>query len=214
MRDFPFFDTEYGIASLLLKEIPYKGEAYIRILDVREGCFEELVKECVSFCRMCGAEHVYAADHEKLEAWPLYTAILEMRGTAWVDPAKLKHIFPVTEATIGQWRQLHNERLRAVDCSATLTSKEEKQILESGGAYFVHEAGELLGLGWISDGELKTVVAVKKGAGEAVMHTLMSIIEGEPMMLEAASTNERAIRLYEKLGFIKTAIKTHWYRVL
>lgn len=214
MRDFPIFDTEYGVASLFLKEIPYKNEAYIRILSVQEGHFKEHLKECVSFCRMCGAERVFAADHPLLESYPLHTSLLEMRGTAWVDPAKLKNLFPVTEATVNQWRQLHNERLRSVDCSATLTSKEEKQILESGGAYFIHDNGQLLGLGWVQDSELKTVAAVQKGAGESVMHTLMSLIEGAQMTLEVASTNERAIRLYEKLGFLTTAEKTRWYRVL
>lgn len=214
MRDFPIFDTEYGIASLYLKEIPYKNEAYIRIRTVQETFFEEHLKECVAFCRMCGAERIYAADHEKLEAYPMHTSIVQMQGTAWVDPQQLKNLFPVTEATIEQWRQIHNEKLRVVDCSATLTSREEKGILESGGAYFIHDNGELLGLGWIKDGELKTVAAVKKGAGEWVMHTLMSLTEGEQMTLEVASTNERAIRLYEKLGFLKTAEITKWYRVL
>lgn len=214
MRDFPFFDTEFGIASLFLKEIPYKNQAYIRIRQVQPGQLEDHLKECVSFCRMCGAEQIYAADHEGLQAWPHAFSLLEMRGTAWVDTERLKNLFPVTEETVGQWRQLHNERLRSVDGSATLTSKDEKQILESGGAYFVHEEGELLGLGWVAEGELKTVASVKKGEGEAVMHTLMSLMEGDQMTLEVASTNERAIQLYEKLGFIKTTIRTSWYRAL
>lgn len=214
MRDFPIFDTEYGVSSLFLKEIPYKQEAYIRIRTVQEGFFREHLEECVSFCRICGAEAVYAADHEALAEYPLSASILEMRGTAWVDKEKLKHLFPVTEATVGRWRQLHNARLRTVDCSATLTSKEEKDILDSGGAYFVHDSGELLGLFWVRDNELKTVAAVKPGAGEAVMHTLMSVLEGESMTLEVASTNERAISLYERLGFLKTAEKTRWHRVL
>lgn len=214
MRDFPIFDTEYGIASLFLKEIPYKNEAYIRIRDVQEAYFGEHLKECVSFCRMCGAERVYAADHEILEAYPLAFSILEMRGTARVDPEKVKNLFPVTEATVSQWRQLHNEKLRGVDGSATLTSKEEKEITESNGTYYIHDQGELLGIGWVEDPELKTVAAIKPGAGETVMHTLMSLMEGDQMCLEVASTNERAISLYNKLGFLPVAERTRWYRVL
>lgn len=214
MRDFPIFDTEYGIASLFLKEIPYKSEAYIRIRDVREEHFEDHLKECVSFCRMCGADRVYAADHEKLEAYPLAFSILEMRGTAWVDPDKLKNLFPVTEDTVAQWRQIHNEKLRNVDGSATLTSREEKDILAAKDTYFIHDNGELLGIAWVEDSELKTVAAVKPGAGEAVMHTLMSLVEGTQMALEVASTNARAISLYKKLGFLVTGEKTRWYRVL
>lgn len=214
MRDFPVFDTPYGIASLFLKEIPYKKEAYIRIVTVEGDCFEEHLKECVSFCRMCGAERIYAADHEKLETYPLAFSLLEMRGTAWVDPDKLRNLFPVTEASVGQWRQIHNEKLRGVDGSATLTSREEKDILDGNGAYFIHENGELLGIGWVEDPVLKTVAAVKPGAGEIVMHTLMSLMEGDQMQLEVASTNEKAIRLYEKLGFLKTGERTRWYRIL
>lgn len=213
MRDFPIFTTEYGVASLFLKEVPYKNEAYIRIRDVQEGFFEEHLGECVSFCRMAGAERVFAADHDGLEAYPYALSIYEMRGRAWVDQEKLEHLFPVTEATVGQWRRICNEKMRPIACTATQTSKDEKEILE-GGAYFVHHAGDLLGIGWVRDAELLAVAAVKPGAGERVMHTLMSLIEGADMTLEVASTNERAIRLYEKLGFVKTAEKTRWYQVL
>ena len=40
---------------------------------------------------------------------------------------------------------------------------------------------------------------MKPGAGERVFYTLMSLVEGADMTLEVASTNQRAIRLYEKL---------------
>ena len=213
MRDFPIFTTDYGVSSLLLKEIPYKSEAYIRIRDVSGDFFEEHLAECVSFCRMAGAEHIFAADDARLTAYPLHTSIYEMRGTAWVDREKLANLFPVTEPTAARWRQICNERMRAIDCTATQTAQDEKEILSSGGAYFVHRDGELLGIGWVKDCELLAVAAAKPGAGETVMHTLMSLVEGIPMTLEVASTNERAIRLYEKLGFVKTAEKTRWYEV-
>ena len=213
MRDFPIFTTEYGVSSLTLKEIPYKKEAYIRIRDIQEGFFEEHLAECAAFCRMAGAERIFAAGHAQLEQYPLHAAILEMRGTAWVDQEKLANLFPVTEATVERWRKLCNERFREVDCDSTLTAKEEKEILSSGGAYFVHQDGELLGVGWVRDPELKLIAAVKPGAGEQVMHTLMSLMEGAQMTLEVASTNERAIRLYERLGFVTVGERSRWYQI-
>ena len=45
------------------------------------------------------------------------------------------------------------------------------------------------------------------------MHTLMSLMEGELMVMEVASTNTKAIALYERLGFLKTAELTRWHRV-
>lgn len=213
MRDFPVFTTDSGVSSLVLREIPYRQEAYIRIQDVQPEGFGEHLRECVSFCRMAGAERIYAAGHPALEDYPLHTAVVEMRREAWVDPEKLKNLFPVTEATVSRWRSIYNEKMGTVDNAGTLESREETRILESGGAYFVHDAGELLGIGWLEDCKLLAVAAVKKGAGEEVMHTLMSLVENSPMTLEVASTNARAIRLYEKLGFLKTAEISRWYTV-
>lgn len=214
MKDFPVFTTEYGVASLTLKEIPYRQEAYIRVQDVQPGQLKPLLEECVSFCRMAGAERVYAGGYADLDAWPLYTVLYEMRGTAWRDPEKLESLFPVTEATVSRWRRLHNERMRGVDNAGTLEARDEKRILESGGAYFVHREGELLGIGWLENGKLLAAASVRPGAGERVMHTLMSLAEGSQLILEVASTNEKAIRLYEKLGFWKTAEIFRWYQVL
>ena len=214
MKDFPVFTTDYGASSLILREIPYRQAAYIHIQDVQPEGFEEHLRECVSFCRMAGAERIYAAGHDLLEKYPLYTAVCEMRGTAWVDREKLEHLFPVTEATVSHWRGMMNERLRGVDNAATLTAFDEKKILESGGAYFIHHDGELLGLGWMDDTKLLLLAGVKPGAGERVMHTLMSLVEEADMTIEVASTNDRAIGLYERLGFMKTREILRWYRIV
>ena len=211
MKDFPVFTTEYGAASLVLKEIPYKQTAYITILDSLEP--EALLAECVSFCRVCGAERIYAAGHAQLERFPLHTAVWELRGEAEPDPELVAHLFPVTEQTVTRWRTIYNERMRGVDNAATLEARDEKEILASGGAYFVHQDGETLGIGWISGGELLAVAAVKPGAGARVMHTLLSMMPGQPLKLQVASTNQRALRLYEKLGFIRTRSVRGWYRV-
>lgn len=213
MRDLPFFITDNGVADLILKEIPYKQTAYIRVREAQPGELELLIGECRSFCRMAGADHIYATGHPELERWPLYTEVLAMRGTAWVDREKLCSLFPVTDQTVTQWRKIYNERMESVHNSATLETRDEKRIVESAGAYFVHENGELLGIGWLEDTALLAVASVKTGAGEKVMHTLMSLVEGAVMSLEVASTNGRAIKLYEKLGFLPVASVSRWYDV-
>ena len=213
MKDIPMFTTDYGVASLVLKEIPYRGQAYVRVLDVQPGQMPELVAECVSFCRMVGADVVYATGQDDLAQWPVYTSVYEMQGDALIDWEKTENLFPVTEQTVTRWREIYNERMRGVDNAATLESRDEKRILESGGAYFVHRQGELLGIGWLDEGKLLAVASAVPGAGERVMNTLMSLDEGGRLCLEVASTNERAIRLYERLGFIKTREISCWYRV-
>ena len=214
MKDFPVFTTDWGVSSLILREIPYREEAYIHIQDVQPEGFEEHLKECAAFCRMAGADRVYATGTQLLQAYPEYMSVYEMRGMAWVDPEKMVNLFPVTEQTVGRWRSLMNERLRSVDNAATLTAFDEKKILQSGGAYYIHRSGELLGLGWMEDTKLLLVAAVKPGAGETVMHSLMSLVEGADMTIEVASTNDRAIRLYEKLGFMKMREVVKWYKIV
>lgn len=210
MKDIPFFTTDYGVASLMLREIPYRQEAYIQVQDVQPGQTEALIRECMAFCRAAGAEKIYwsagAAEGQ------LHALIYEMRGTAQVDKEKIENLFPVTEQTVSQWRQIYNQRMAQVDNAATLTEADEKRILETGGAYFIHQAGKLLGIGWLEGEKLLTIATVETGAGERVLNTLLSVVEGASITLEVASTNEKAIRLYEKFGFLKTREIRRWYQ--
>ena len=214
VKDFPVFQTETGVSSLILKEVPYRSTAYIHIQDVQPEGLEDHLAECVSFCRMVGADRVYATGHDALSQYPCYMHLLEMRGTAWVDPCLLRSLFPVTEQTVARWRQIYNSSMRRVDNARTLEGRDEAQILYSSGAYFIHEEGKLLGIGWMDDTKLLAVAGAVPGAGQRLMHTMMSLVEGADMTIEVASTNEKAIRLYEKLGFLRTKALCTWYTVL
>ncbi|MDY4222972.1 MAG: hypothetical protein SOX71_10830, partial [Candidatus Faecousia sp.] len=78
MKDFPVFPTSHGAASLTLKEIPYRQEAYIQIQSTQEP--ELLLEECIGFCAACGAERIYASGDACLERYPLHTSIYQMKG--------------------------------------------------------------------------------------------------------------------------------------
>ena len=110
MRDIPFFTTEYGVASLVLKEIPYKGVAYITIQSSMQT--EELLKECVNFCKMAGAEHIYATGSALLEQYPFYTTVIKMQQLRDKLPKGNGCLLPVTEETAEQWRSIHNEKMQ------------------------------------------------------------------------------------------------------
>lgn len=211
MKDFPMFTTEYGVASLVLREVPYRQEAFVTVQSTQQP--EELIRECISFCRICGAEKIYARNHEFVEQYPLHCIIYEMRGPVEVDESKVANLWPVTRETIGKWREFLNEKMRPIDNSGTLVKQGEQEILDTGGAYFVHREGKLLGAGWLVDDELLLIAAAENGMGEQVLHTLLSATCPEQLRLDVVSTNERAIRFYEKMGMIKTAEKRHWYQI-
>lgn len=210
MKDFPVFPTQHGAASLILKEIPYRGEAYIRIQSTQEP--EALLKECIDFCVACGAERVYAAGHEALEAYPLHTSVYRMVGTIQLREEEIPSMFPVTEQTAGRWREYYNQRMKQVDNAATLESRDEAGIAQ-GNAYFVHRNGTLLGIGWMEENKLRAIASLQSGAGETLCRAMQSLIPQQQMTLEVASTNQKAIALYERMGLIKVEELSRWYRV-
>ena len=125
------FDTDTGVSTLLLKEVPYKQIAYVKVQSVQPGGLREHLKECVSFCRMCGAERVLAQGHSELTDYPVYCSVLDMRlAVSEREPPAM--VFPVTEQTVRRWRDIYNEKMASVDNAATLTAFDEKEILSSG----------------------------------------------------------------------------------
>ena len=211
MKDFPVFPTQHGAASLILKEIPYRGEAYIQIQSTQEP--DALLEECIHFCAACGAERVYAAGHDILEvAYPLHTSIYRMTGTIQLHEEEIPAMFPVTEQTAERWRECYNQRMKNVDNAATLESRDTPNIVQ-GNAYFIHRNGTLLGIGWIEGNKLRAIASMQPGAGEALCRAMQSLIPQQQMTLEVASTNQKAIALYERLGLIKVEELSRWYRV-
>lgn len=212
MRDFPVFTTEYGVASLVLKEIPYQQTAYVIIRDSLEP--EKLLEECVSFCRVCGAEKVYATGHEMLEQYPFYTAMWEMRCMTQTLPETDAALFPVQEKTLEQWRSIYNEKVKKVPNGAWMSAADGKKMLQKGDGYFIHRSGDLLGIGRAGDGVIDWVASVQPGAGEAVVAALGTLLTEETAVLTVASTNQKAVQLYERLGFFRSKEISRWCRVM
>ncbi|MBR5021827.1 MAG: GNAT family N-acetyltransferase [Oscillospiraceae bacterium] len=211
MRDFPVFTTENGAASLVLREIPYRGVAYITLQDTQNP--KELLAECVDFCKIAGAEKIYATGHSWLERYPVYTSVVKMQRLREGLTESGAALFPVTEKTVEQWRSLYNAKMQNVPNASTMTRMEVSEFLKKGGGYFVHKDGELLGIGIAREDKIEAIASTKPGAGETVLLALCSALFSENVVLEVAFNNERAIRLYERLGFLKTELLRTWYDV-
>ena len=212
MKDIPVFTTEYGAASLFLREIPYRKRAHIKLQASQEP--EKLLEECVSFCRACGAEWIDAAGDPYLEKYPLITAIVAMQCRKDTIPETDACLFPVTEKTVDKWLEIYNTRMAEVPNAAYMDSRDGKELLKTGDGYFVHGNGELLGIGKAAGDFIDTVISVRPGAGETVVRALASVLTEDTVRLWVASANTRAIRLYERMGFVATKELSRWYRIL
>ncbi len=211
MRDIPVFTTENGVASLVLREVPYRAEAYITLQDSQNP--EGLLKECVDFCRAVGADRVYAKGNAILEGYPMHTAIWKMQRRKDGLPSSDAALFPVTEETIDRWRSLYNEGMKAVPNAATMTREDGRKLIARGAGYFVHRSGELLGIGIAAGDTVEAIISVKRGHGADVMLALCSVLFSENIHVEVASVNSPAFKLYEKLGFTRTVELSRWYSV-
>ena len=211
MKNIPVFSTEFGVGSLILREIPYKQIAYVRIESSETP--GEFVDECRQFCRMAGAERIYATGHAFLESYPLHTRILRMSADTCSLPDTDAALIPVSEECLGQWLQIYNERMFAVDNAAFKDSADGKTLLKNGNGYFVHRGEKLLGIGIAGGDTIDAVISVEPGAGRDVLLALNHAISGEQVILDVAATNSRAIALYEKLGFMAVRELSRWYDI-
>ena len=74
--------------------------------------------------------------------------------------------------------------------------------------------GQLLGIGMASDERIDCIASVMHGKGRDIVCALVHALMCDRVILEVASTNSRAIKLYESLGFIKTSEVSRWYKII
>ena len=113
-------------------------------------------------------------------------------------------------------KELSNSKSLSTKCSILCDKipAEEKTLLDSGDGYYIHRNGQLLGIGRASGDTIDLVIAEQSGAGKDVVLALASLLTADTVRLTVASANLRAVRLYERLGFIPTKELSRWYRIV
>ena len=211
MKDIPFFTTENGVATLILQEIPNNEKAYICICDSKRP--DAFLKECCDFCRAAGAQTIYADGISNSEVYPHYTDILQMQGSVRKIPETQAELVSVDAETIGSWRQLYNDEMKNVPAAFYMSHKRAEEILKKGTGYFVYFHDRLLGIGVVDGNKIECIIALAPGTGKDVFSALCRALRGEDIALEVASENKRAVRFYEKMGFVSTDVKYRWLKV-
>lgn len=113
MKDIPVFSCPDGIATLILREVPFRGEGYILVRGrVRHP--EGLLAECTGFCRAAGAERLFAAGEADFSGYPAAIRILGRSAPreSLLPAPEAVRLVPVTEETAADWAREYNARFR------------------------------------------------------------------------------------------------------
>ena len=212
MKNIPVFTTPHGVATLVLREIPYSAKAYILPQSVFTDT-AQLVQECAEFCRAAGAEQVYAKLDTAIEGAVFQCEVWELQHSGELPRAERElELTPVNEANCEDYRRLYNEKFAHVDNAAYCERADAVKLAEEGGWLYVQE-GEVLGLGQVQGDELRAIATARKGLGFDLAIALMKKLQTDSIRLQVASSNAPALGLYERLGFEKTAVRSRWYRI-
>lgn len=209
MRNIPDFTCEHGVATLILREIPVKEEAYCLVRWVQAGEKTALLEECRRFCRMAGAERVYATGVQ-LSKEPAFR-ILRMTAPHPNPEEQTACLWPLLSENWESYKTLYNQAMRSVSGARSLEDRDKDRLLQAGGCYFVHREETLLGLGQVEGNKLLSLVSCVPGAGQKVAETLLCLSSEELVELTVADTNERACRLYKRMGFLPVGVEEIWY---
>lgn len=212
MKDFPFFTTQSGVAGLTLKEIPYSGCAYITIHQAHDP--QALLQECLDFCVALGAKAVYASGHESLEQYQFHTSVVSMGCLREQLENTEAALVSLSQERIPEFCRIYNEAMKDVPNASFLSQREAEKILQKGTGYFVYSNDQLLGIGVAGGNRIDAIVAVASGYGKTVLLALNQVLNGQRAEVEVASENYRAVRLYEKLGFVNAGELSRWYKIL
>lgn len=211
MRNIPDFTCEHGVATLILREIPVKEEAYCLVRWAQPGEEPALLEQCRRFCRMAGAQRVYATGVE-LSQEPAFR-ILRMTAPRPAEQDQSLCLWPLLGENWETYRRLYNEAMVSVSGARLLEDRDKDRMLQAGGAYFVHRDEKLLGLGQVEGNKLLSLVSCVPGAGQQVATALLHVISEDVAELRVADNNERACRLYRRMGFVPVGIEETWYEL-
>ena len=201
MKDIPIFTATNGMASLILQEIPYRREAFVQVRAVFTR-LDALLQECAAFCRMAGAERVFATGSADFSAYRLHARLMEREISADRLPSVEAKAIPTED---GEWLSCYRDAFRHVPAARTLKQMEH--------CYWIEEKGERIGLGQIIEGELRAVASLQKGAGVRCVCALAAVSTAPTIRLLCAMENEPAMSLYDRLGFSHGVIKEIWHQI-
>lgn len=216
MKDIPVFTGSHGIATLVLAQIPWSGCGYVLVRSVWDGA-AAFLEECLGFCRACGAERVYASwELETLPAEHAYDMIrMEIEKKALPDTPFVE-VEDLTEENSEVFLEIYDRCFRAVPGAASYSAKVTAKLLGEEKAYLSRVDGQYAAIAEISEKRLEAVAVLPehRGLGYRLTRTVLEKVPSTTIELKVASTNTRAVGMYERLGFAPSGTLSRWWKLM
>lgn len=217
MKNIPMFTSSYGLATLILKEIAWNGRAYVLVRSVWNDQTAALLDECRSFCRAVGAEEIYASwDAEELPAEHAWDMIdMACPKSALPAPRQTVELEQAAPETAEDYLRIYNQCFRDVPAAASYDRKSLEPLYGEELIWLAKVRGQYAAVAEISKEGLEGIAVLPefRGLGYDLAAAVLRMVPSTEVRLKVASTNVRARRLYDRLGFAETGISRRWYRL-
>lgn len=217
MKNIPMFTSSCGLATLILKEIAWNSRAYVLVRSVWNDQTAALLDECRSFCRAVGAEEIYASwDAEELPAEHAWDMIdMACPKSALPAPRQTVELEQATPETAEDYLRIYNQCFRDVPAAASYDRKSLEPLYGEDLAWLAKAKGQYAAVAEISKEGLEGIAVLPefRGLGYDLAAAVLRMVPSTEVRLKVASTNVRARRLYDRLGFAETGISRRWYRL-
>lgn len=215
MKDIPIFTGTHGIATLILSQIPWSGCGYVMVRSVWDDA-KAFLEECLGFCRACGAERVFASwETEELPVPHGYDMVLLTMKKSELPEAEAVELEELTEENSEAFLEIYNSCFQNIPNAAAYGKKDIQRLLGEETAYLV-KRGEYAAMAEISKEGLEAIAVLPqyRGLGYGLAVTVLQRVPSLTLKLKVASTNTRAMALYDRLGFEKTKTISRWWRLM
>lgn len=200
MKDIPIFTGCEGIASLILRQIPYSGTAFVLLRSVFTTT-EAVIRECTAFCRAAGAETVCFGGDGDFSERPIYARVIERSILRSALPKTTAVARPASDTD--EWLNLYRKRFAEVPAATCFPSTQN--------ALTVFDGDTPIGIGSVEGGSIRLIASTVPGRGADCVCAIAAHCIGETVSLSCAEENLSAMRLYDRLGFDCGATKEIWF---